>query len=107
MTLSHMSVHQVFLFKDGSCNGLQHYAALGRDKVTNPRMFTEESLLGRVLEIMEIDAKKDPTTNLNALHAKFLIDQVVRKLVKQTVMTSMYDVTYIGARDQKPISLSN
>ena len=30
-------------FKDGSCNGLQHYAALGRDKVM------EYSAFGRLL----------------------------------------------------------
>lgn len=28
------------------------------------------------------------------------LSQVDRKLVKQTVMTSVYGVTYIGARDQ-------
>ncbi|KAJ9709458.1 hypothetical protein PVL29_001099 [Vitis rotundifolia] len=37
-TISHMPVHQ-----DGSCNGLQHYAALGRDKVM------EYSAFGRLL----------------------------------------------------------
>lgn len=30
----------------------------------------------------------------------WLVIQVDRKLVKQTVMTSVYGVTYIGARDQ-------
>ncbi|RRT75284.1 hypothetical protein B296_00003324, partial [Ensete ventricosum] len=30
-TISHIPVHQ--LSEDGSCNGLQHYAALGRDRV--------------------------------------------------------------------------
>lgn len=29
-----------------------------------------------------------------------MLTQVDRKLVKQTVMTSVYGVTYIGARDQ-------
>lgn len=24
----------IYLLQDGSCNGLQHYAALGRDQVT-------------------------------------------------------------------------
>ncbi|KAG5137825.1 hypothetical protein JHK82_022556 [Glycine max] len=49
---------------------------------------------------MKRDAEKDPQTNPNALHARRLINQVDRKLVKQTVMTSVYGVTYIGARDQ-------
>ncbi|KAF3432249.1 hypothetical protein FNV43_RR26988 [Rhamnella rubrinervis] len=39
-------------------------------------------------------------TNPHAKHARLLINQVDRKLVKQTVMTSVYGVTYIGARDQ-------
>lgn len=45
---------------------------------------------------MRRDAAKDP----NVLRARLLINQVDRKLVKQTVMTSVYGVTYIGARDQ-------
>ncbi|CAN1795031.1 DNA-directed RNA polymerase 2, chloroplastic/mitochondrial [Linum perenne] len=103
-TLSHMPVHQ-----DGSCNGLQHYAALGRDKlgaaavnlvVGDKPADVYSGIATRVLEIMRIDAERDPATNPNAIYAKVLIDQVDRKLVKQTVMTSVYGVTFIGARDQ-------
>ncbi|URD77055.1 hypothetical protein MUK42_24879 [Musa troglodytarum] len=82
-TISHIPVHQ-----DGSCNGLQHYAALGRDKPS------------QVLDIMRTDSQKDPAEDPNALLAKLIVDQVDRKLVKQTVMTSVYGVTYIGAREQ-------
>ncbi|KAI9126635.1 hypothetical protein K1719_002231 [Acacia pycnantha] len=49
---------------------------------------------------MKWDSEKDPKTHPNALLARSLIIQVDRKLVKQTVMTSVYGVTYIGARDQ-------
>ncbi|CAL0308037.1 unnamed protein product [Lupinus luteus] len=103
-TISHMPVHQ-----DGSCNGLQHYAALGRDKLGAAAVNlvggdqpadVYSGIAARVLEIMKKDAKKDPQTNPNALHARNLLNQVDRKLVKQTVMTSVYGVTYIGARDQ-------
>ncbi|MED6149138.1 DNA-directed RNA polymerase 1B, mitochondrial [Stylosanthes scabra] len=103
-TISHMPVHQ-----DGSCNGLQHYAALGRDKlgaaavnlvVGDQPADVYSGIAARVLEIMKKDAEKDPNINPNALHARRLISQVDRKLVKQTVMTSVYGVTYIGARDQ-------
>ncbi|KAF1869267.1 hypothetical protein Lal_00020944 [Lupinus albus] len=103
-TVSHMPVHQ-----DGSCNGLQHYAALGRDKLGAAAVNlvggdqpadVYSGIAARVLEIMKRDAKKDPQTNPNALHARNLLNQVDRKLVKQTVMTSVYGVTYIGARDQ-------
>ncbi|GLT91693.1 hypothetical protein SLE2022_095690 [Rubroshorea leprosula] len=102
--ISHMPVHQ-----DGSCNGLQHYAALGRDKLGAAAVNlvagekpadVYSGIAARVLDIMQKDAEKDPVTNPNAFHAKLLINQVGRKLVKQTVMTSVYGVTYIGARDQ-------
>ncbi|KAE9451123.1 hypothetical protein C3L33_16977, partial [Rhododendron williamsianum] len=102
--ISHMPVHQ-----DGSCNGLQHYAALGRDKlgaaavnlvVGEKPADVYSGIATRVLDIMRRDAEKDPATDPNALRARLLINQVDRKLVKQTVMTSVYGVTYIGARDQ-------
>ncbi|XP_052198102.1 DNA-directed RNA polymerase 2B, chloroplastic/mitochondrial-like isoform X2 [Diospyros lotus] len=103
-TISHIPVHQ-----DGSCNGLQHYAALGRDKLgavavnlvagENPAD-VYSGIAARVLDIVRKDAQKDPAIFPNALHAKILVNQVDRKLVKQTVMTSVYGVTYIGARDQ-------
>ncbi|GFY86840.1 DNA/RNA polymerases superfamily protein [Actinidia rufa] len=89
-TISHIPVHQ-----DGSCNGLQHYAALGRDKLGAAAVNlvagekpadVYSGIAARVLDIMRKDAQKDP--------------EVDRKLVKQTVMTSVYGVTYIGARDQ-------
>lgn len=97
------------LCQDGSCNGLQHYAALGRDKLgaISVNLVAGEKpadvysgIAARVLDIMREDAQKDPATNPNALHARLLIDQVDRKLVKQTVMTSVYGVTYVGAREQ-------
>lgn len=103
-TISHMPIHQ-----DGSCNGLQHYAALGRDKlgaaavnlVTGDKPADVYSgIAARVLDIMKRDADKDPATDPNVMRARLLINQVDRKLVKQTVMTSVYGVTYIGARDQ-------
>ncbi|RZC25954.1 DNA-directed RNA polymerase 2A [Glycine soja] len=46
------------------------------------------------------DCNKDPAAYPNALLAKALIDQIDRKLVKQTVMTSVYGVTYVEAREQ-------
>ncbi|KAF9616564.1 hypothetical protein IFM89_030331 [Coptis chinensis] len=103
-TISYMPVHQ-----DGSCNGLQHYAALGRDKLgaTAVNLVAGDKpadvysgIAARVLEIMQQDAKRDPTNDADALRARLLVNQVNRKLVKQTVMTSVYGVTYIGAREQ-------
>lgn len=103
-TISHIPVHQ-----DGSCNGLQHYAALGRDKLGAAAVNlvagekpadVYSGIAARVLDIMKRDAQKDPAVFPDALRARVLINQVDRKLVKQTVMTSVYGVTYIGARDQ-------
>ncbi|GMP48743.1 hypothetical protein CsSME_00015997 [Camellia sinensis var. sinensis] len=54
----------------------------------------------KVLDIMRKDAQKDPEVFPDALCARLLINQVDKKLVKQTVMKSVYDVTYICARDQ-------
>ncbi|XP_019420030.1 PREDICTED: DNA-directed RNA polymerase 2B, chloroplastic/mitochondrial-like [Lupinus angustifolius] len=102
--ISRIPVHQ-----DGSCNGLQHYAALGRDKLGAAAVNlvagekpadVYSGIAARVLNIMQNDAQKDPAIFPDALHARTLVNQVDRKLVKQTVMTSVYGVTYIGAREQ-------
>nr|KYP76469.1 hypothetical protein KK1_020713 [Cajanus cajan] len=102
--ISHIPVHQ-----DGSCNGLQHYAALGRDKLgaVAVNLVAGEKpadvysgIAARVSNMMQRDAQKDPAIFPDALHARTLVNQVDRKLVKQTVMTSVYGVTYIGAREQ-------
>ncbi|KAK7394346.1 hypothetical protein VNO78_14869 [Psophocarpus tetragonolobus] len=102
--ISHIPIHQ-----DGSCNGLQHYAALGRDKLgaASVNLVAGEKpadvysgIAARVSNIMQKDAQRDPAIFPDALHARTLVNQVDRKLVKQTVMTSVYGVTYIGAREQ-------
>uniref|UniRef100_A0A803QAW0 DNA-directed RNA polymerase n=1 Tax=Cannabis sativa TaxID=3483 RepID=A0A803QAW0_CANSA len=102
--ISHLPIHQ-----DGSCNGLQHYAALGRNSLEaaavnlvagdKPADVYSE-IARRVHAIMIKDSNKDPARHPCASLAKILIDQVDRKLVKQTVMTSVYGVTYVGAREQ-------
>uniref|UniRef100_A0A0E0LE47 DNA-directed RNA polymerase n=1 Tax=Oryza punctata TaxID=4537 RepID=A0A0E0LE47_ORYPU len=102
--VSHLPIHQ-----DGSCNGLQHYAALGRDYMgaaavnlvpgEKPADIYSE-IAARVLDVVREDSMEDPASNPTASLARVLVDQVDRKLVKQTVMTSVYGVTYIGARQQ-------
>ncbi|XLR68341.1 hypothetical protein S83_019013 [Arachis hypogaea] len=54
----------------------------------------------RVLHIMQKDAQEDPAIFSDTLHARRLVNQVDRKLVKQTMMTSVYGVMYIGAPKQ-------
>lgn len=91
------------VYQDGSCNGLQHYAALGRDY-----------LGGKAVNLVPADRPQDVYTEIAKLvqrkveedaaqghrFAVALQGHVDRKLVKQTVMTSVYGVTFIGARGQ-------
>ncbi|KAJ6542761.1 hypothetical protein B0H19DRAFT_957630 [Mycena capillaripes] len=93
-----LPVHQ-----DGTCNGLQHYAALGGDHQgaqqvnlsAGDRPSDVYSFVGNMVEKMLVeDAAKGDR------FALMLQGKVTRKVVKQTVMTTVYGVTFIGARDQ-------
>jgi DNA-directed RNA polymerase len=133
-------VHQ-----DGSCNGIQHYAALGCDEegaaaVNLARGAPGEGpadVYSRVLDVVLARLREDAaapcaaatlaearadnasvfaqrraerlyedaalraaTAPLRKLAAAFLLGRVDRKVVKQTVMTSVYGVTFLGAKDQ-------
>ena len=105
----------LFVSMDGSCNGLQHYAALGRDKqggaaVNLTPMETPQDVYSKVLDIvldkidMEVNKELGPHADEADLQknasAKRINGLVNRKVVKQTVMTSVYGVTYIGAKEQ-------
>ena len=99
-----LPVHQ-----DGSCNGLQHYAALGRDEeggaavnlTPSPRPQDVYSVVcARVLQTVKEDAVAGNAS------AALLDGKVTRKVVKQTVMTSVYGVTLIGAKEQIKARLS-
>jgi len=96
--ISHLPVHQ-----DGTCNGLQHYAALGGDVVgakevnllpSNSPQDVYSGVSKLVAERIERDSKAGHEI------AKLLIGKIERKIVKQTVMTSVYGVTFVGARQQ-------
>ncbi|KAJ7260885.1 hypothetical protein B0H12DRAFT_1106881 [Mycena haematopus] len=95
---SALPVHQ-----DGTCNGLQHYAALGGDHQgaqqvnlsAGERPSDVYSFVGGMVEkMLEEDAAKGDR------YAIMLKGKVTRKVVKQTVMTTVYGVTFVGARDQ-------
>ncbi|KAJ7875287.1 DNA/RNA polymerase [Mycena olivaceomarginata] len=95
---SALPVHQ-----DGTCNGLQHYAALGGDHqgaqqvnlAAGERPSDVYTFVGNMVEkILEQDAANGDR------FAIMLKGKVSRKVVKQTVMTTVYGVTFIGARDQ-------
>jgi DNA-directed RNA polymerase len=109
---------------DGSCNGLQHYAALGRDTVGGKAVNLLEGdgpedvyvgvmheVIRRVADeaerVLPFDTSKEDSLNreqkkaLKHNEAAKLVNGLIdRGVVKRTVMTSVYGVTYIGARQQ-------
>ncbi|KAF3082608.1 DNA-directed RNA polymerase [Orbilia oligospora] len=95
---SNMPVHQ-----DGTCNGLQHYAALGGDIVGAKQVNLEpadkpQDVYTGVADLVN-QAVAEDAQNGNEL-AKDLLGHINRKVVKQTVMTNVYGVTFIGAKNQ-------
>ncbi|KAJ4983014.1 DNA-directed RNA mitochondrial polymerase, partial [Stagonosporopsis vannaccii] len=103
--VSQLPVHQ-----DGTCNGLQHYAALGGDQAGARQVNLEPSdrpqdiytgVSELVKEMVELDAEK-------GIHAaKFVQGHISRKVVKRTVMTNVYGVTFMGAKAQVHDELKN
>ncbi|KAI9908787.1 hypothetical protein PsorP6_003037 [Peronosclerospora sorghi] len=127
--MSNIPIHQ-----DGSCNGLQHYAALGRDRTGGaqvnlvPGARPNDVYMGVAAQVLakvehdaalnvpsveKVQASLEGTSGPRRIellkllddarrkkHAQFLTGNITRKVVKQTVMTSVYGVTYIGARKQ-------
>lgn len=95
---SRLPVHQ-----DGSCNGLQHYAALGRDKeggasVNLSPSSVPQDVYSGVVVLVEKARKEDAKAGLQI--AEVLKGFIKRKVIKQTVMTTVYGVTRHGARLQ-------
>lgn len=96
--MSSQPVHQ-----DGTCNGLQHYAALGGDKKgaaqvnlsAADRPSDVYTHVGNMVEQMIAEDVKNGDKKAIMLQGK-----VSRKVVKQTVMTTVYGVTFVGAREQ-------
>ncbi|KAJ3178579.1 DNA-directed RNA polymerase [Geranomyces variabilis] len=96
--VSHLPIHQ-----DGTCNGLQHYAALGGDELGARQVNlipgekpadVYSGVAATVQETVNADAAAGVPEAILMKH------RVNRKLVKQPVMTNTYGVTYIGARGQ-------
>ena len=108
---------------DGSCNGLQHYAALGRDKdggkavnlcMSDKPQDVYSGVMHEVArrvaqdadEMLPFDENKGDMTKaekdlLKKVNSARLVNGLIdRGVVKRTVMTSVYGVTYIGAKNQ-------
>ncbi|CEL52694.1 DNA-directed RNA polymerase, mitochondrial [Rhizoctonia solani AG-1 IB] len=95
---SNLPVHQ-----DGTCNGLQHYAALGGDKTGAQHVNLERGdrpadVYSHVARMVDVVVDQDAAEGVP--EAKVVQGKIARKVVKQTVMTTVYGVTFIGARDQ-------
>lgn len=92
---------------DGTCNGLQHYAALGANveaaKSVNllPSQKKNDvylTVLGLVKQEVAKDCKaEDTSVRMLALETQ---NYLSRKVVKRTVMTTVYGVTLFGAYRQ-------
>jgi len=96
--VSHLPTHQ-----DGTCNGLQHYAALGGDKAGAAQVNLEPGdrpadIYTAVMKAVIEEVEKDAADG-NAI-AKMLQGKITRKVVKQPVMTNVYGVTFFGAKQQ-------
>ncbi|KAF8463534.1 hypothetical protein BDZ91DRAFT_764650 [Kalaharituber pfeilii] len=94
---------QLPVAQDGTCNGLQHYAALGGDEVGARQVNLEPSdrpqdVYTGVATLVKEKLKQDAEAG-NEMAIR-LINLITRKVVKQTVMTNVYGVTFIGAKDQ-------
>jgi DNA-directed RNA polymerase len=107
---------------DGTCNGLQHYAAMLRDPwlggLVNLSANTKPQSIYTIITdavVKQVQADTCDTSGTmvpymeeNNIPAKMLLSSVakmalpfaIRKIVKQPVMTDVYGVTHTGARLQ-------
>ncbi|USP78726.1 uncharacterized protein yc1106_06000 [Curvularia clavata] len=103
--VSQLPVHQ-----DGTCNGLQHYAALGGDHAGARQVNLEPSdrpqdIYTGVAELVKEMVAKDASKGVPV--AVFINGHISRKVVKRTVMTNVYGVTFMGAKQQVQDELRN
>ncbi|KAL8747250.1 MAG: hypothetical protein Q9184_007627, partial [Pyrenodesmia sp. 2 TL-2023] len=99
----HSFVSKLAVHQDGTCNGLQHYAALGGDTIGARQVNLEpgdkpSDIYSGVAELVQEGIEKDAQQG-NEI-ARSLQGKITRKVVKQTVMTNVYGVTFMGARLQ-------
>lgn len=97
--MSRIPVHQ-----DGTCNGLQHYAALGGDEAAarsvNLLPGDRNDIYLKVLEIVKRKILDDVENESTKDIARISQPLLLRKLIKRTVMTTVYGVTHFGAARQ-------
>lgn len=93
--ISHLPVNQ-----DGTCNGLQHFAALGGDiegasQVNMVGNKEPKDIYSKVAEIVSELIHRDAMAGDNPI-AEWLDGKITRKVVKAPVMTNVYGVTNRG-----------
>ena len=96
--VSHLPIHQ-----DGTCNGLQHYAALGGDAIGAKQVNLEpgdrpSDIYSAVAEMIRAEIVEEAAQGSEI--ARLLNGNLTRKMVKQPVMTNVYGVTFAGAKKQ-------
>lgn len=96
--ISHLAIQQ-----DGTCNGLQHYAALGGDMIGAQQVNLEPGdrpadLYTAVADMVQAEVHRDALDDQPLACA--IDGKITRKVVKQTVMTNVYGVTFLGATRQ-------
>lgn len=96
--ISHLPIQQ-----DGTCNGLQHYAALGGDIVGAKQVNLvpgdkPADIYSAVADVVKEEVRKAAASGNKT--AQTLDGKITRKVVKQPVMTNVYGVTYHGAKAQ-------
>ena len=88
---------------DGTCNGLQHYAALGRDAIggASVNLVPQDQPSDVYAEVAKVvkQAVMDDAAGGNQLAAD-AVEWVSRKTVKRVTMTTPYGVTQVGAKNQ-------
>jgi len=93
-----LPVHQ-----DGSCNGLQQYAAMGRDEVGGASVNLvpgpkPADVYASVASVVASEIERQAAAGVP--QAQAVVGKIDRKTVKQVVMTSVYGVTRSGAANQ-------
>jgi len=84
---------------DGSCNGLQHFAALLRDEVGGHAVNLMDDERQDIYQIVTDDVAKTVATEDDDM-AKLWNGKVTRSLIKRNVMTIPYGVTRQGMGNQ-------
>ncbi|KAK0386064.1 hypothetical protein NLU13_5901 [Sarocladium strictum] len=96
-------VCQLPVHQDGTCNGLQHYAALGGDVWGAKQVNLEPGdkpadVYSAVADLVKEGIAKDAESGNR--FGEIMTGKITRKVVKQTVMTNVYGVTFAGAKKQ-------